>query len=1104
MSTNPFLDNPFLPSATGSAARRASSLPPLSEEQQASILDEVLGGALTGLGWVGESLDKAFGGRTVRGLIGAMVGTEDAPGVGESLAHLIPFSDSLGLTDQGMLGANLLADKHDVPTGEQLNKHAGIDFDNPWLDIPAGVATEIVTDPATALLGGSKAIVGGVNKALGAGEKATTLAGKMTKAKKAHAVLHPSPSLKIKQILGEDKIYGVKRGAFAIRNPFGDPIVFGHGSKLAAGTSKLLSKNPVTRGVRQYFDHRMSSKGGKGVFESADQEIADFMTDMDAALLARSNAGVEHLAGQLDEISDIQTSTIKAELALPENKGVLDQLLGKTRAGDLDKLDKHALARALAELGHDPENVGILNKLLAKSTARSEDLASGIKAYDQHVSDALKFKDDFAEQFRKAGGSLAELDDEFTEHFARRLTDSLREVMKKDKAKSSAQGVWGAIQRSIRDIKGGTWKVNQVAVDARITGRAGVSLAEKLVILKDEYGIDKFSKTADDLLHDASPKTAGRGDFEGLEVPTVRTRHMDDVLEQLGHTPAEIKAMTPIKAWGHLTKDPTAVFEIDPRDSLIKAMGGMPEKVLKEGLFTRSMTDDVMDYTRNIASKVAGAKASRDMLEKHIVEEGTVKASDVLKKLGLKSTGDFKLDGMVDREVADIAENFYKLTTKPDNTRSLMAKYDKFLGFMKASTYSVWPASHVRDATSGFIQNMLTAPLKHLGGALNDAQNAIRGKGGKYANEFNLRYESDYATEIFGKGVRTDDTPLVRDLFSKDTYDGIGSLNPLRAFKAGDREADQFFMMSAGAKAAELSNYSNKFTSYAAHRRAGWDQAAAFRKANEVHYDYAALSDFERKTMKRIFPFYTFARMNLVGQVRQLAGAPGGRTRQLIRGINDSQRAADKEGGYVPQYLRKGLVIPTSKNAAGEQNFFASHGLAMVEEAFNRFSFTGGVPDLPKTMMNIGAMTSPPLQGLLQHTFNKQMWTGRDLHSLHQSFPDTGNPNLNMWMRQVPGVGRGLHSASQIEQAHSGRKTTPQALINLLVGGVKNTTVDMPKWQAIDARNGLEEILKGAGGVGQYSRLYPRDADKLSEKQLQQLQMLNVILGQQRAKRKSQ
>lgn len=115
-------------------------IPPLTPEEQDSLISQVGSGALHGLGYLGASLSKAFGGRAIRGAIG---------GKPNELLSIIPFSDAMGLTNpaEEVHGSDLLGGNKDTP----FLSPEGI----------GGLGIDIITDPAT-WFGG--AIVKGIGK----------------------------------------------------------------------------------------------------------------------------------------------------------------------------------------------------------------------------------------------------------------------------------------------------------------------------------------------------------------------------------------------------------------------------------------------------------------------------------------------------------------------------------------------------------------------------------------------------------------------------------------------------------------------------------------------------------------------------------------------------------------------------------------------------------------------------------------------------------------------------------------------------------------------------------------------------------------------------
>lgn len=138
-----------------------SSFPALSPADEESVLGHLGRQALSGIGFAAQTLGKP--GRAVRGLLGGQGGS--------ALLNLLPFSDTLGITDPA----------NDV-SGRDLLHKAGL-TDAPqkgfeWSDIP-GFALELATDPLMYLnplapLGGGALTASGK-----AAQKAGTLAPRL-------------------------------------------------------------------------------------------------------------------------------------------------------------------------------------------------------------------------------------------------------------------------------------------------------------------------------------------------------------------------------------------------------------------------------------------------------------------------------------------------------------------------------------------------------------------------------------------------------------------------------------------------------------------------------------------------------------------------------------------------------------------------------------------------------------------------------------------------------------------------------------------------------------------------------------------------------------
>jgi len=131
------LDNPFVmpnpfgdPFGAGTPAPRPTAVSPLTPEEQDSLLSRIGSGALHGLGWLGGSMSKALGGRAIRGLLG---------GRPEELASIIPFSDTLGITNP----------ENEVHGSDLLGGNKDTSFFSP--EGIGGFGLDVLTDPATYL-----------------------------------------------------------------------------------------------------------------------------------------------------------------------------------------------------------------------------------------------------------------------------------------------------------------------------------------------------------------------------------------------------------------------------------------------------------------------------------------------------------------------------------------------------------------------------------------------------------------------------------------------------------------------------------------------------------------------------------------------------------------------------------------------------------------------------------------------------------------------------------------------------------------------------------------------------------------------------------------
>lgn len=141
MAVNPYYDplDAFDPRNNAYAARSGFQMPPLADPadpgvplapgDERGVLGRLMEESLGGLAYLGKVLDKTFGGRAARGVLG---------GRPEELLSVLPMSDTLGLTNEKNVvhGTDLLADLG------VINRD-----DTGWQNQIAGMVAEIGLDP---------------------------------------------------------------------------------------------------------------------------------------------------------------------------------------------------------------------------------------------------------------------------------------------------------------------------------------------------------------------------------------------------------------------------------------------------------------------------------------------------------------------------------------------------------------------------------------------------------------------------------------------------------------------------------------------------------------------------------------------------------------------------------------------------------------------------------------------------------------------------------------------------------------------------------------------------------------------------------------------
>lgn len=750
--------------------RRQQAAPKLSEAEAASLIERLSGALGSGVQYVGETLDKP--GRAVRGI---------AVGKSHELANLIPFSDTMGLTNP----------RSSVSGRDVLEHHGILGRNTPGLDLGdvAGFGAELALDPTTSVVGPGKALAKGLS--LG---KALNVAGKAKH-------LGVSPARIIEELANH------QRGLIGLKIPFAkEPFaVFGKGPT-AAKIAEHAYYNPLTRGIRQAFDHRIRGQGAETM--AAEKMLHQ---GLDKAY-----------ASQFDELANYQATMEGVAKRLPEVEELWNDIHKAFPSAGMGNFEESMRNAAEAK------GLTYMQDLVAKSGAQpGSDLFSKAVQFDALAGHLTGLQNSAYKAIRDLGVNGKELDD-LIAHTARQRNPALG-------SSNLGRGRTGtgfpyATRRKEPLRRLSTTTINQITTDPRVTGtkltgKAHLDAAE--AILHSEYGVPL----------------------------SVAVKGKNGKIRQFKQARA-----------------------------LARRIAKLPHDVIDSGgLFPRSTALDAMDYLKH-ATVIRGALSSvHDMAHKFADPKAIgPSVTDLFKSLGLTDKGaanwhqafvsktgkNIPLGSLnVPYDLAEAAGKMLKYHREPEHVTNLIRWFDKATGIFKGSLTVPFPAFHSRNFVSGLWQNMVTAfrtptLARKAFGQVFDAMN---GKNPDLLNRLKIY------------GILPDSMKAMQDILnSTDSMTAkvpsFGAVfNPLTSARRTAENASGLFSKKGfrgaakrlaggagtwGRDANQLVEFLNRATHFAARLEDGWEPAMAARSTKLAHFDYAELSPFEKKFMRRAIPFY--------------------------------------------------------------------------------------------------------------------------------------------------------------------------------------------------------------------------------------------------------
>lgn len=452
----------------------------------------------------------------------------------------------------------------------------------------------------------------------------------------------------------------------------------------------------------------------------------------------------------------------------------------------------------------------------------------------------------------------------------------------------------------------------------------------------------------------------------------------------------------------------------------------------------------------------------------------------------------------------------------PDALEKPISYIDKFTNLFKPWNTAPFPGYNIRNITTNWLKQfgldispVQLARNESLAGKITKGEFADLGLAGKTTNlgdgakitiggnprfahlgstdEEIARKLADQSHIYGGAGgmTQTTDTLLpqstrsIREAVPGETpWPGLGTTikegiprnleqaNPFNV-RGVNRESDVNSIIRAGRNVEQHYDAKSRLAGYISLIEQGYTPEAAGKYLQTAFPNYSGQSDFERNVMRRLVPFYSYARGSIPHELRQLAQKPG--IQRVMAHEANALRQGDEN--FVPEYLGGGLAIPMGSEKEGTQRYLTGLGTP-IEQALDWLHTGAKGPQA--SGLSLLAQMNPLIKGPLEMLTGKSFFTNRDAGDLYSTIQNTLGLDQKPTMLEQAVANS---PASRIENTSrtlmDPRKSWLDAILNLGTGA-KISDVDLEKQRDIAFREKAKAELEGDKGIGKFERLYLR------------------------------
>jgi len=441
---------------------------------------------------------------------------------------------------------------------------------------------------------------------------------------------------------------------------------------------------------------------------------------------------------------------------------------------------------------------------------------------------------------------------------------------------------------------------------------------------------------------------------------------------------------------------------------------------------------------------------------------------------------------------ADLANAVTKLMrpmSTPEAMRPFLEVFDAGTNILKKLLTVVFPGFHVRNMGTVVWQNTvggigpetLLEAKNVLSGApaagMKDIP-AFAGAGLDDVGAMQRLAEGAYARKLIVHGVSQIDASLTGGA-AREMFEGLGTTLPGEPGWLPMTAGKTFNPIKQGEAAARYVDAMGRMSAYIGFLKQGFTEDMAAGGAKALHYDYAAMTPFDKAVWKRLFPFWAWTKKNSEFFIKSMLSDPA----LPQAGIRVGTSLRDPNT-FIPGFIGEGIGLPMAGAPEGHQRYLSSLGLPIEDEPIKALgSALHGEPS--RAVGQLLSQLHPALKYPIELATGTQLFTGRRLEDLK---PSTLASGLSLGSEDTAGALSQFISNTPASRASTvidklmdtlgpnARKGAPETALNLLTGA-RLTDVDVERQREIAASKIIESQLKGHKGVKVFTRPYAKVAD---------------------------